>query len=781
MKILSMVVSSSIFLIMGSMVLNAQKNTNKNQFRQLYQELATPNNYRTATGAPGHEYWQQQADYDIRIELDDDNQRIYGTETITYMNNSPDQLNYIWVQLDQNMRAKDSDSQKTRTGQLSNQMSFRGLKRLHDDFDGGFKIETVKDRNGTDLHYTIVNTMMRVDLDRPLRSKSSYSFKIKWWYNINDKANQGGRSGYEYFEKDSNSVYTIAQFFPRMAVYNEVEGWQHKQFLGSGEFTVPFGNYMVRITVPSDHVVGATGVLQNGGRVLTSLQRTRLQKAKTSLSETVLIVTEDEAKENGKSRAMTKKTWIFKADNVRDFAFCSSRKFIWDAMGVTFGNRTVLAMSYYPKEGNPLWGQYSTKAVAHTLRVYSKFTFDYPYPKAISVLVGRGGGMEYPMISFNGGRPEPDSTYSEDLKYSVIGVIIHEVGHNYFPMIVNSDERQWTWMDEGLNTFMEYLAEQEWERTFLEREGPAYLVTDYMKGDKNFISPIMTNSESVFQLGNNAYAKTAAGLNILRETIMGRELFDFAFKEYARRWMFKHPMPADFFRTMEDASGIDLDWFWRGWFFGVDHVDLAIDDVKWYKINTQEPEFDKSLQREKRYSEKERFISNIRNKKAIPQTAVEKDESLVDFYDTYHPFEVTDRDTKTYKKYLASLSEEEKVLVNGGYNYYEIDFSNNGGMVMPIILEFEYTDGSKEVKRIPAEIWRRRNDKVSKVFITDKQIKQVVLDPFLETADVDVNNNFWPPRDKPNYFKVIKSRRRTFRNPMQQQKREEKEKEKLKD
>jgi hypothetical protein len=759
-------------------VLVAQGEDQVNQFRQLYQELPTPNAYRTASGAPGPQYWQQKADYDMSVELDENKQRIYGTETITYFNNSPDTLAYLWLQLDQNIRAKDSMSEMAGSGRISDPMNFRFLERIHSDFDGGFKIEYVKDNNDRDLHYKIVDTMMRVDLPQALSPDSQYSLKIKWWYNINDKSKIGGRSGFDYYEKDGNHVFAIAQFFPRMAVYNETEGWQHKQFLGSGEFALPFGNYRVRITVPSDHILGATGTLQNVDEVLTATQQDRLKDARDSSENTVFIVTEDEAVQNEEERADKKKTWIFEAENVRDFAFASSRKFIWDAMAVKFGERTVLAMSFYTKEGNPLWEKYSTKAVAHAIKVYSKFTFDYPYPKSISVLAGRGGGMEYPMIAFNGGKTEPDGTYSERLKYSLIGVVIHEFGHNFFPMIVNSDERQWAWMDEGLNTFVEYLAEQEWEREFAQREGLAYGMVDYMKGDKKYMSPIMTAPDADLHVGSNAYAKTAAGLNILRETIMGRELFDFAFKEYARRWKFKHPTPADFFRTLEDASGLDLDWFWRGWFFGTDHVDLAIDNVRWYKINTMEPELAKAIEYEKKNRERKQYISNIRNKKDIEKTALEKDKSLSDFYDEYDPLEVTPLDEKQYQEYLDSLSEEEKQLLQAGYNYYEVSLLNNGGMVMPVILKFEYSDGSEEVKRIPAEIWRRYNDSVQKVFMTKKEVRRITLDPFLETSDVDTMNNMWTLQEKPDYFELEKFERPAEKNLMQKVKEMEKEKKK---
>ena len=759
----------SCFLFSGVAVF-AQENVNKNPFRQLKTELATPNVYRTASGAPGHEYYQQKANYNIALTLDDNKQRITGTETITYVNNSPDELAYLWVQLDQNMRAKDSDTKKVSTGGMSTKMSFAQYEAMNNEFDGGFKIEYVRDMGNKNMDYTINQTMMRIDLPRPLKANSSVSFKIKWWYNINDRMKIGGRSGYEYFEEDDNYLYTIAQFYPRMAVYNEVEGWQNKQFLGRGEFALPFGDYKVSITVPSDHVVAATGELQNMNNVLTSTQRARYNKSVTA-KEPVIIITEDEARENEKTKSDKTKTWVFQADNVRDFAFASSRKFIWDAKGVKLGGKTVMAMSYYPKEGNPLWEKYSTKAVEQTLLTYSKFTFDYPYSKAISVHAA-SIGMEYPMICFNYGRPEKDGTYSERIKYGMLGVIIHEVGHNFFPMIVNSDERQWTWMDEGLNTFLQYLTEQEFDREFPSRRGPARNITNYMKGDKSTISPIMTNSESIWQFGNNAYGKPATALNILRETVMGRELFDYAFKTYAQRWMFKHPTPADFFRTMEDASGVDLDWFWRGWFFSTDHVDIAMNDVKWYQVNTQNPETEFAFNTNAKESEPA-DISYERNKTDIKTTMVEADPKLIDFYNSYNPLKPTVLDQKEYDSFKNGLSEKELAALTEGKNFYEISFSNIGGLVMPLILEFSFADGTRTTQKIPAEIWRMGTTDITKVFSFDKEVISIALDPLLETADTDISNNYWPKRIQPTRFDLYKKSKRSSENPMQLYKRAE--------
>lgn len=742
----------------------------EDKFKQLGPELATPNDQRTASGAPGKDYWQQQADYNIKLRLDDETQRLYGEEVITYHNNSPDVLYYLWLQLDQNNMAKDSDGYLTEQSKIDERMGLNDLIDLNPWFDGGFKLEQVKDASGKDLKYTVNKTMMRIDLETPLKAGAVYTFKIKWWYNINDRIRLGGRSGYEYFDTDKNYLYTIAQFYPRMVVYTDYAGWQHKQFLGAGEFTLNFGNYNVSITVPSDHIVASTGVLQNPKDVLTAEQNKRFEQAKNATSP-VIIATQDEAIEREKGKSKTEKTWVFKAENVRDFAFATSRKFIWDAQSVSINGKKPLAMSFYPKEGNPLWEQYSTRAVARTLNVYSKHTIDYPYPVAISVH-SKWIGMEYPMICFNGGRPEPDGTYSENTKIGMISVIIHEVGHNFFPMIINSDERQWTWMDEGLNTFMQYMAEKEFDRNYPTRRGPARNIVDYMKGDKSKMSPIMTNSESIYQFGNNAYGKPATALNILRETVMGRELFDYAFKEYARRWAFKHPTPDDFFRTMEDASGVDLDWFWRGWFYGTQHCDMSLSKVQLFKINTRNPKIEKDFAKQ-REEEQPADISLMRDKEAGMITVVDTDPKASDFYTTYDPYKVTSLDVKEYEEYVKRLTEEEKAELNADKFYYEVTVDNVGGLIMPVIIEFEFIDGTKRQVRIPAEIWKRSEPSISKVFSLEKEAKSITLDPLLETADVELNNNFWPARVVPSKFELFKQgQQRSEENPMQRARRE---------
>ncbi len=706
------------------------------KFEQLGTILPTPNTYRTASGAPGREYWQQEADYVIKVELNDENQTISGVETITYHNNSPDNLSYLWLQLDQNRRSRNSDSYSTETNKIKEYVTGNDLREIiGHNFDLGFKVLEISDINGKALSYTVNKTMMRVEIPI-LKSGEIYQLIVKWYYNINDRMKVGGRSGMEYFEGDGNYLYSIAQFYPRMCVYDDVNGWQNKQFLGSGEFTLPFGNYTVSITVPKDHIVGATGLLQNPDEVLTPSQKQLLEKARNS-SEPIMIVSQQEAEQKEKKHASEKKTWIYHADSVRDFAFASSRKFIWDAMGVSIGGKNVMVMSYYPKEANPLYEQYSTRVVAHTLKIYSEHTVNYPYPKAISVEANNG--MEYPMICFNYGRPEKDGTYSDQLKYGMISVIIHEVGHNFFPMIINSDERQWTWMDEGMNTFMQYIAEKAWDPDYPSRRGDPQKIVPYMKGSKDSMVPIMTNSEQIKQFGNNAYAKPATALNILRETVMGEELFDYAFKQYCQRWAFKHPTPADFFRTMEDASAVDLDWFWKGWFYTTDHVDQEIADVTWYKYDTE-------IEDAERKNDK-------RHRKTLAS-----DQSGVDSKGFTNVENLSQEDKlKNYKVLTTNLSNTDGLL-DYSQNYYEVKLKNVGGLVMPVILQFNFRDGSSEIRRIPAEIWRKSEEEVTKVFMFKKELASISLDPNQEIADVNETNNNFPQKDTPSRFDQFKER-----------------------
>lgn len=741
------------------------------KFRQLNEYLPTSNVYRTASGAPGHEYWQQQADYKIDVTLDDDNQTLTGQATIKYYNNSPDELKYIWMQMDQNRFDPDTsmDLDSNTVSKSTDSMTFSGFRSYVErrKFDGGFKIAGLKNSAGADLPYTVVGSMMRIDLPTPLTPGATTEFSIGWWYNILDSKMLRTRQAAEYFERDGNRIYEIAQWYPRVTAYSDYEGWHNKEYQGSGEFTLEFGDYDVTITAPADHIVASTGELQNAADVLTQNQRDRLIEARTS-SVPMFIVTPEEAVENEKEGTSETKTWHYKAENVRDFAFASSRKFIWDAMGYRMkeNGKTVMAMSYYPMAGQPLWSDISTQAVMHTLQVYNKYSLTYPYPVAISVN-GPIGGMEYPMISFNGARPtiheDGTRTYSRRTKHGLIGVIIHEVGHNYYPMIVNSDERQWTWMDEGLNTFVQNLAHQEWKEDYpLGRIDPRN-ITGYMTSTNQV--PIMSNAESLLQKGNNAYAKPATALNILRESIIGPELFDFAFREFAQRWKFKRPTPADFFRTMEDASGVDLDWFWRGWFYTTDHVDISLDNVRHFTINTKDPEVEEAFKR-RQEMEKRTHPSYFSNDE-LPKR-VDEFPSIKDFYNDNDEFTVTNKQRNDYNKLIAGLDDWQIELLNDDSHIYMLDFSNLGGLLMPLYIEIEYADGSKEERRLPAEVWKMNYDHVTKMIVTEKEIAAVVLDPKYETADVDMFNNFFPRRILESRFELMKQGASTRRDMLKE-------------
>ncbi|MGO4819264.1 M1 family metallopeptidase [Flavobacterium sp. W22_SRS_FP1] len=704
-----------------------------NKFSQMYDLLATPNMFRTASGAPGPAYYQQQADYKIDIELDDKKAKLSGSETITYYNNSPDSLEYLWIQLDQNQASEDSESPLAESDKMDQTYpaSTFANKFLEKGLDRGFNLEYVKDANGKAMSYTVNHTMMRINLASPMKQNSTISFSIKWSYNINDYQKDGGRSGYEFFEKEGNRLYVIAQFYPRMAVYNDVEGWQNMQFWGSGEFALPFGDFDVNITVPADHVMEATGELMNRSEVFTPAQVKRYELAQKSFDKPVVIVTQAEAEASEKGFSDKKKTWKFSAKNVRDFGIATSRKFIYDAMAVQLSDKVVMAASVYPKEANPLWGETSTITVAHTLKSYSSHTFDYPYPKAVSVSA-EDQGMEYPMICWNFGRPDANGVTSEQVKNGMMGVVIHEVGHNFFPMIVNSDERQWTWMDEGLNSFMEFMAEQELGTDFPSRRGPAKNIVPYMSGDQKFLEPIMSNSESIIQFGNNAYGKPATGLNILRETIMGRELFDYAFKVYSNRWKFKHPTPEDFFRTMEDASAVDLDWFFRGWFYSTDFVDIGIKEVKQYYISeTPTVALKDAKVRKGRFGvDRGPFVYLIEESNSELKSNQKKALKI--------------EDVKLLSDYVSALTAEEKGALKSPKYFYEVEFNKPGGMIMPILVEITYEDDTVDNFKYPAQIWRKSNDSAKKVYATEKAIKKIQIDPKLETADIDVTNNTWP-------------------------------------
>ena len=845
--ILSIAFNTAVF---GQNLKNNPTSNHGNKFEQLGTILPDGNQYRTSSGAPGKEYWQQKANYKITAYLNENTRYLHGYEEITYINNSPDNLTYVWLQLDENEHNPNGESNYFNESNKSNPSTPNELDNLDvkKKLAGyGMQILEVSDIAGNALKYTINNTMMRIDLKQNLMSKSSISFKVKWTYKIPEKKRIGGRGGYEFFEKDGSDLFTISQWYPRMCVYSDYQGWNHKQFTGRGEFSLVFGDFDVTMITPKDHIVASTGECQNYSSVLTAEQIKRWQEAQSSVNPK-MVVTLEEAIQSEKNPQRVKdeltsdaflqrylayepikqaaisggwmqkhpefmkqlsnvKTWKYQAKNVRDFAWGSSRKFTWDAMPVTVEGKKIMCMSYYPKESYHLYSKYSTKVVAHTIKTYSKYTIPYAYPVAISVEAA--SGMEYPMICFNYGRTEDDGTYTSGTKYGMIGVIIHEVGHNFFPMIINSDERNWSWMDEGLNTFVQFLTEQEFDNNYPSRRGPAHKIVDYMKLPKDRLEPIMTNSEEIIEFGPNAYAKPATALNILRETVMGRELFDYAFKEYCRRWAYKHPSPSDLFRTMEDASGVDLDWFWRAWFYDIEPVDVSLDSVTAYKVYAPNsvPEKMDTIRRGKisttlgtpavanvkssknapsvKTTGEYLHVSRLRNKASGMKFAVDTDTTLRDFYFYYDEEKDTFEGWKSKRDIDASVprvinryrnfdvvpSDDAKKYENR--YYYELTLKNVGGAVTPVIIQWTFTDGTTEVDYINAYIWRKNEHRITKNFVKDKEVKSILVDPFKETADIDESNNVWPkgenvPVSRIELFKMKEGKETP--NPMQRAK-----------
>ena len=760
------------FANLATSAVDQSKGSFEDKFRQLNEAFPSPNLARPATGEPGPTYWQQRADYKIQIKLNEESRSVEGSETITYTNNSPLILKYIWLQLDQNIFAKESINNLTRPWQGGeSSVDFSTLRRQNfmDSFEGGFQELSIKINNKV-AETNLVGTHVRINLEQPLDSGESTKLNINWSYALVEENAVRARNGYETFE-DGNDIFLLAQWYPRVTVFSDYEGWHNKEFIGNGEFTLEFGDFEVDISVPSDHVVSATGVLLNENDVLSSQQKKRIKQARKS-KKPMFIITPEEAYENELEKSTDYKTWSFKAENVRDFAWASSRKFIWDAAGYkqdSKENPLVMAMSFYPKEGEPLWSKYSTEAVMHTMKVYSKYSFDYPYPTAQSVN-GPVGGMEYPMITFNGPRTELEDdgtrTYSRSEKEFLIGVVIHEVGHIYFPMIVNSDERQWTWMDEGLNTFLQYLAEQEWDINYRSDRGEPRWLTDFMSS--SYQVPIMTNSESLLQFGNNAYAKPATALVLLRETILGRELFDQAFREYSTRWKFKRPTPYDFFRTMEEASGVDLDWFWRGWFYSTDHVDIALNNIHLASLDTLDPQVNLAKDRVD-FENEPLILHDERNQVADIETRVTERPELLDIYDEYDEFTPSDREMKDSQEILDDLYDKnnsdpewkKKALVEAiekDEGYYIFEFSNEGGLIMPIPLELTYEDGTKELIRIPVEVWRKNPHRTKWLKRSKLRITQAIIDPYWEIGDTEIENNYYPTRFVPSRLKPRASR-----------------------
>lgn len=551
-----------------SFTLNAQDVNPNNQ--SLFDNFTyrQGNEYRTASGKPGPKYWQNSADYQLEVTLDEKNHIVTGSVAIQYTNNSPEELDFIWLYLEQNRFTE--TSRGTLTSPLEG-------GRYSGDVEGGYKLSnfSAKTKTGTSSKYLISDTRMQVFLDKPLAANGG---EVEIKMNFEYKIPVEGMDRMGRFEAKDGTVYAIAQWYPRVAVFDDVVGWNTDPYLGAGEFYCEYGDFDVKITAAADQTVVCSGILQNPNEVLTKTQQERLAKAEKS-DKTVYIIKPDEV---GKSGAQAKKngtlTWHFKMENTRDVAWASSRAFIWDAAKMNLGNgKFGLAQSVYPKEsdGEHAWGR-STEYTKASVEFHSNTYYPYPYHNAINVATSVGG-MEYPGVSFCGYQRGGASLW---------GVTDHEFGHNWFPMIVGNNERRFPWMDEGLNIFINHYSTAAFNngeyptRTDKPRDLVQYLTYGNREGIDTY--PDIANARN---LAYTAYYKPAAGLYMLREYILGEERFDYAFKSYIRHWAYKHPQPNDFFNHIENAVGEDLSWFWKGWFFGNGNIDLGILSVEPYQGN----------------------------------------------------------------------------------------------------------------------------------------------------------------------------------------------------
>ncbi len=652
--------------------------TNQSMFRVLDQWPA-PNETRGANGKPGAKYWQQRVDYVIRVGLDTTTHTVTGSERVTYRNNSPDALGYVWFQLDQNIDNPSVSEAMIGATSLPKSISPRAAEFINARLDTkGYSITRVQlvSKNGqkTDAAYVLQGTQMKVPLSSPLATGGAQDIEIDWSYVMPESfASRNGRGAREKLK--DGWEYLAAQWFPRAAVYDDVVGWQNDQFYGQGEFYLNFGNYDVSITVPHNHIVQSTGVLHESGRG-PDIHAARAPCEGVHLASN-RFTSSPRTKRTRRPRAQLVQqpfTWRFKAENVRDFAWASSAGFIWDAAGFRYSPtaKPIEMHSLYPREALGVWDSLSTKAIAQTMRTYGRLAFEYPYPKA-SNIHGIVGGMEYPMIAFCGARPPANANAAvlKSVGYGLVAVTIHEVGHNWFPMIVASDERKWTWMDEGLNSYLEGMASVEFDLSWPKARLPmvAANIVGYMKNTDQV--PLMTESDLIHRgFGPNGYTKPASGLFILREQVLGPQFFDAAFREYSAAWMFKHPQPADFFRSMMQASGDNLNWFWRGWFYSTHANDQSLGTVE-------------------------------------------------------------------------SQSADSLGMSARGRFYNRVTLENKGGLVMPAIMEFTFTDGSKERVKLPVSIWRNNEKKFEYGRFSQKELQSVELDPDNVLADINRENNKW--------------------------------------
>ena len=639
------ILRTTIFLLLTAFLpLQSQAQEGLDNNQPLFDEFMdrTGNSYRAASGVPGPDYWQNKTDYEIEATLDDENHTLTGKITITYTNNSPHELDFIWIHLNQNRFTEDS------RGTLTSPI---GGFRYDGDTDGGYTISNLeaKVRRSTSNRYLIDDTRMQVFFDQPLQANGN---KATVSMNFQYKIPVEGMDRMGRLEVQDGTIYAMAQWIPQAAVFDDVEGWNVEPYLGAGEFYYGYGDYDYKITVPWDHFVLGSGELQNPREVLSAKLRERMAKAEES-DATVFIVGPDEVNDPSiRAKQEGTLTWHFKMENTRDVAFGSSSAFIWDAAKINLpSGKTITAQSAYPAEsaGQQAWGrstEYSKASVEH----YSEMWYEYPYATALNI-ASHVGGMEYPGLNF---------CSWESAGASLWGVTDHEFGHNWFPMIVGSNERRYAWMDEGFNTFINHYS----TLAFNEGEYPSRLnrargMTSWFNSDTREGIDTYPDATNLRNLGMTAYYKPAIGLLLLREYILGEERFDNAFKSYIRAWAYKHPQPADFFNHMENVAGENLSWFWKGWFYGTGNIDLAIDGVQSYQGNT-----------------------------------------------------------------IVALS-------------------NKGEIPMPVVFEVTYEDDSKEIVKLPVEIWLKGNT-WNHMINSSKEVKSVELDPEKLLPDVNFSNDAWP-------------------------------------
>lgn len=685
-----------------------------------------PSATRGADGRPTSTYWQQHIAYDIDATLDVERRVINAQAELRYTNNAPQALDAIWFEISPEATTKDAIAHRSATINVDS-ASVRDLRGLREQEErgGGLVVSSVADSEDRPLAFEARGTQLRVALPRPLASGQTVRIKLAWRVALVDLDRKGGRTGYMLLSS-GDPIFHIAQWYPQPVAFTDYGGWRNVPFVDHGEFAPELGDYNVSLTLPAGQLVAATGVLTNEADVLTGVERTRL--ARLRQGKVTEIVTAAEAAT--KRRSSETRTWRFAARNVRDFALAASLRYRWDA--TLAGTSAVRAMTFYPSEASALWRPLALPAIGHALDVYGRMTFDYPYP-VVQAAFGPNDGMEHTMLAFSRYPPDgPNGTYSRERKRDFLWVLTHEVGHNWFPLIVNSDERAWTWMDEGLTSYLETLATLEWSGDYTTRPNlPAMLGAEREATGRQ---PPMTPANAVVDLFPTQYHRPAAALQVLRELVLGRETFDRAFRAYARAWMFKRPTPGDFFRTINQESGADLDWFWRAWFFSTDHVDLSLERVAALRLVAVPADAIPAPAD----ATPPANLTVLRNAAEGRRLMVEQVPRLADAYDRIPERTLAGATPSAHA--VVDVQRTLDALGQGGV-FYELDIRNRGGVVSPVPIRIDYRDGTSERYVVPVELWFGDTKRAQHILWRAKSIRSVTLDPDAATGDVDRGNN----------------------------------------